>query len=294
LRDPFYYGQIKWNNEVFKGNQEPLIDRELFEQVEKILNQKKTPKYNKHSYLFRGLIRCSECNGLITWEKQKGIIYGHCNGYRKCSKKKWIKENEIENRVIEKFNDFKIKNNRLTEWIKKALKESHKDETEYHNKNIDELNRRYEQIQKRLNILYDDKLDSKITIDFYNQKFNQYNKEKEEIISTIKGHSGAQTKYFQVGVNILDISQRAKEIYQDATIDEKRQLFNLVFDNLLLDKEEITFKYTEAFNILNKAIIETNSSKVLVLEKNNSEIFEQQFLSKKQANMSEFERLLPG
>jgi len=56
----------------------------------------------------------------------------------------------------------------------KALRESHQDEIEYHNKAIEELNRRYQQIQRRLNLLYDDKLDGKITPEFYEEKFKQY------------------------------------------------------------------------------------------------------------------------
>ena len=61
----------------------------------------------------------------------------------------------------------------------KALKESHQDELEYHNKAIEKLNRRYQQVQRRLSILYDDKLDGKITPEFYEEKFNTLKRKRK-------------------------------------------------------------------------------------------------------------------
>ena len=258
LSDPFYYGKIRWNGKIYDGKQEPLISKELFDRVQEILRSKTTPKYRKHFYLFKGLIRCAECGGKITWEEHKGIIYGHCNHYRNCSQKTWVKEPEVEKQLIPYFDRITIKNKRIAEWIKKALKESHQDEIEYHNKAIEELNRRYEQIQRRINMLYDDKLDGKITPEFYEQKFKQYTEEKEEIVSSIKKHSNAQTKYFELGMSILELSQKAKEIYQKATIEEKRTLLTLVFSNLYLNEGKLSVSYTPAFEILSNCVSATN------------------------------------
>lgn len=82
----------------------------------------------KHAYLFKGLLYCIECNGLITWEVHKGIIYGHGNHYRNYTKYYWATEKTLENQLIEYFRKLEVKSTRLAEWIKKALKESHKDE----------------------------------------------------------------------------------------------------------------------------------------------------------------------
>lgn len=48
--------------------------------------------------------------------------------------------------------------------------------------------------------------------EFYEEKFRQYAQEKEEILKAIERHSTAQTKYFELGINILELSQRTKEI----------------------------------------------------------------------------------
>jgi site-specific DNA recombinase len=274
LSDPFYYGKICWNGEIYDGKQEPLIAKELFDRVQEVLKNKSTPKYRRHFYLFNGLIRCAECGGKITWEKQKGIIYGHCNHYRNCSQKTWSKEPEVEDQVLDVFGRLEVKDVRLAEWVRKALKESHQDEIEYHSFAVNELNRRYELIQKRLDRLYDDKLDEKISKDFYGRKFKEYSAERETILGSIQKHSQANNKYFELGITIYELSQKARGIYGNATLEEKRQLINLVFENLFLDEGRLTFSYSKPFKTLSEAVEITNSSKVLDLVKSSDKIFE--------------------
>jgi hypothetical protein len=239
-----------------------------------VLNGKAAPKYRKHLWLFKGLIRCGACRRLITWEEHKGIVYGHCSQYRKCSQRTWVKENEIEGQILEAFGNLEIKNKRLMEWIRKALKDSHKDEIAYRETCLNELKRRHEVILKRLDRLYDDKLDGKISEDFYERKFKQYSKEKEEIESAIKRHERANLKYYELGLNLYELSQRAKEIYLKARLEEKRQLMKLVFKELFLNGNKLAFTYTKPFELISKAVKETNSSKITVSLQISSEKFE--------------------
>ena len=262
LSDPFYCGKIRWNNEIHKGDQEPLISKELFDKVQNILNSKTTPKYRKHFPLFKGLIRCSKCNGVITWYTKKGHWYGEHSKYKNCpvNPHKSFRQEELEKEILPYLNKITIKNQRLAEWIKKALQESHQDEVEYHNKSLEELNHRYEQIQKRLNALYDDKLDGNITPEFYEEKFKQYTEEKEEILASIEMQSSAQTKYFELGISILELSQRAKEIYQKAEIEEKRRLLKLIFSNFYLEEGKLKINYSKPFEVLANAVSVTNEN----------------------------------
>jgi len=274
LTDPFYIGKIRWNNEIYDGKHEALVSEEVFNLVQRVLKGKTTPRYTKHSYLFRGFIKCEECGGLITWEKHKGITYGHCNHYRNCSQRTWVREPEAERQISELFCNLQIKKQELTEWIKQALKESHKDEAEYHCSALNELNARLGQIQKRLDNLYDDKVDEKINKEFYESKFKKYSEEKDSVLNSIKQHSDASNKYFELGINIFELSQKAPDLYQNANLEEKQQLIKLVFENLYLLGDKINYVYSKPFDIIATAVESTNSSKELNSAKNLSKIFE--------------------
>jgi site-specific DNA recombinase len=278
LRDPFYMGKIRWNDEIHEGKHEPLISKELFDKVQAMLVSKTTPKYRKHNYLFQGLIRCAGCNGLITWEEQRGHHYGHCNHYHDCPQKTWVKEPGVEEQLLSGFDHLKIKNSRIIDWLRKALKESHQDEIEYHNSTVGELQARYEAVQKRMDKLYDDKLDEKITPAFYNRKFKQYSDEKDELTETIKRHSNASTGYLNLGINLYELSQKAKKIYLKAKtkglLKEQKNLIRLVFAKLILDEGKLSWEYSKAFKILSEAVEATNCSKVQKLDDFEKKTFE--------------------
>src|SRR3989344_3125734 len=101
LSDPFYYGEMMWLGKTHDGNHEPLISKELFEMVQQKLSRKiKSPQYRKHLPVFKGKIRCEECDGTITLETQKGHWYGHCNHYKQCSQNNYVRQEKIEEQLF--------------------------------------------------------------------------------------------------------------------------------------------------------------------------------------------------
>ncbi len=278
LKDPFYIGKIRWNGEIYQGKHEPLISQEIFDKIQLVLAGKNTPKINRHMFLFKQLLKCAECKGTVTWEIHKGIIYGHCNHYRNCSQKKWTREDVIENQLLTGFEGLQLKNSHIAEWLKKALKESHQDATNYETSSLKELQDRLAQVEKRLDRLYDDKLDEKITKAFYDQKYKQYTQEKADIVAAIEKHTKAKNNHFDLGINLYELSQRAKEIYLRAKechlLEEQRRLISLVFTNMTLTQGVLAYEYSKAFKLIHNAVLETNGSKVANLAKNGAKIFE--------------------
>lgn len=275
LSDPFYVGKNRWNNELTDGGQETFINKEIFEKVQKVLRSKSAPKYNKHDYRFKGLLRCAECSGIITWEIHKGIIYGHCNHYRNCSQSIWVTQDEVEIQLVDEFEKLEIKNTRIVGWIRKALKESHKDEIIYYTSAINELHQKETQLRHRLEKIYEDKLDGKITEEFYNRKDKEWSNELNKTLETIKKHDNANNKYHQLGINIYELSQRAKQIYQKAKREEdKRSLINMVFTQLTLNQGKLSIEYSKTFKLLAEAVKLTNSSKMENIGENDKDIFE--------------------
>lgn len=289
LGDPFYYGKVRWNGDITDGEQEPLISKELFDAVKNTLRSKNTPKYSKHFYLFKGILVCKECGGTITWERHKGHIYGHCNyWYKECSQKLWYKEPDIEKQIVSLLSDLHIRQSGIFEWVRKALKESHKDTKDIHSSAMSTLNSRLEQIQQRMNRLYDEKLDLKITEDFYKTKFREYADEKDQILGSMKKHTDSDNKYFEFNNSLFELAQRSQEIFSSIQdVDQKRTLLRLIFKELRIDKGTLIYEYTEAFKFLVEAINYT-SSKTQEIEKLLKENFEPAFfpLDKAQTDLS--------
>lgn len=262
LSDPFYYGAILWKGGIYPGNQPPIVSKELYDKVHGILKGKAVPRNNKHNYTFKGRIRCEDCNGLVTWEKHKGIIYGHCNAYNNCPKKKWYRQTDLESQVLPAFNKLKLNNPRLGDWINKAIKTGQQNDDQMHTLATTQLKGQLVQIINRLDKLYDDKVDGKIPEDMYNRKHLQYREEQKTIEQAIAKHDtdGGDDKYDQLKLSLYELSQRASEIFQKAEIPQQVTLLSLVVTNLKLKGGVLTYEYTEPFKVLLDAIDKTNSS----------------------------------
>ena len=76
LKNPFYYGEFQYGDEWYKGIHEPLIDKQLWDKVQK---QLETPPKNWHKkkFPFKTLCICGSCGGGVTAEeKYKKLKYG--------------------------------------------------------------------------------------------------------------------------------------------------------------------------------------------------------------------------
>ncbi len=252
LIDPFYIGKIHYNGAVHPGAHEPLITQDLFNAVHEKIGRNSTPRYRKHLPVFKALIKCGECQGSVTWETHKGHWYGHCNKYRNCTQRTWTRQEKIEGQLLPYFEKILIKSDRLVEWIKQALSDSHTDEISYSSSVRSNLNSRYQIAQKRLEAIYDDKIDAKISEEFYKKKYEQYTKEKDEALAELKKLDTAGNNYYELGASIIDLAQRAREIYlhPKRTVADKRLLMTLIFSKLVLTNGDLDIGYSKAFELL--------------------------------------------
>lgn len=276
LTEPYYIGFNRWNGQLTPGKHDTFISKEVFDKVHELMTRKKAPKYSKHDYLFKGAIVCKGCGGVIAWETKKGITYAHCNHHKDCVQTKYSKEFEVVEQLVKSgFEGLSIDNPSLIEWIRKGLKEGHKDEALYHSTTIEQLNKVYQTLTNRLDQMYIDKLDGKIDLDLYNRNFAKFATERQEATEAIKKHSNADMTYKKIGSNLFEIAVRANEIFQRSKdLSNKRSLINLALVNLTLDEGELTFEYSDEFKLLSELVAIYKSSKLLQNARNPDSIFE--------------------
>ena len=93
LSNPFYAGRFRYAGEMYDGTHTPIISRELFDRVQKVLkarsNANRPPENNPQAYC--GLLACGECGCSITAEvktktQQNGNTHRYV--YYRCTKKR--------------------------------------------------------------------------------------------------------------------------------------------------------------------------------------------------------------
>jgi len=147
---------------------------------------------------------------------------------------------------------------RLISWVQDALKESHEDEINFRDSSTGELKKSLDVLTRRLDNLYDDKLDGKINSEFYQKKFDQYKKEQDDLMRNLESHQNANLKYYEMGITVLELIKNAGEIYLDPnrTPEEKRVLMSFIFENLRIKDGKIIPNYKQPFAILMEKVTE--------------------------------------
>lgn len=90
LRNPFYYGFILHNQELYSGNHTALISKQIFDQVQDVLSGKKRVKIAKHFFPLRGYFNCATCGCVLTPTRKREVnVYYYCtNGKGNCAQHK--------------------------------------------------------------------------------------------------------------------------------------------------------------------------------------------------------------
>jgi hypothetical protein len=68
--------------ETFQGIHEPLIPKELFMRVQRVLRKKTVVRKSKHDYLYRRLFQCASCGLSLIASVAKGHVYYRCQTQR--------------------------------------------------------------------------------------------------------------------------------------------------------------------------------------------------------------------
>ena len=207
------------------------------------------------------MFTCGDCQGTITAEIQKGIVYYHCNHYRDCKQKKYIPEKVLEEKLLGVFKFFEQITPQEAKVMGERIKENHQQEIEYKENLIKTLEGQFNRLQTRMDRGYIDYLDGgskerweKLQIETKNQQ--------EDILHQLQKLKTEEAKYFEIWVNILDLARRAREIYEKRTPEERRLLLSHIFSNLVLTDEKIELTLKKPVEILAKRVQERIDSEI--------------------------------
>lgn len=229
LKNEFYTGVFYWKGIKYEHAQHPaIVSNELFHKVQSILLKPNKPKSKKGMFAYTNFIKCGYCNSHLTAEiKKEKYIYYRCSQHGNNHGQPFLREEYIENEFAEY-----LKNIKLTDYQKEAvisgLKESHKDKIEYHNTMMSNLNELIKRNQTRIDNMYIDKLDGKISEEFWQQQHNKLQKAKDEAVIKLEALQKTDHDYFKNAELILELSRKAYGLFFRQSSAEKRKLLNLI------------------------------------------------------------------
>jgi DNA invertase Pin-like site-specific DNA recombinase len=253
LTNPFYIGNFEWSGQTYKGTHPCFISPELYVQAQSVLHGHNKPKYSKHEIAFRGMLTCAHDNCTVTAELKKNkYVYYRCSGYRgKCALPRF-REQEISERLGHVLQDVRIPEE-VVRRIGASLQNEH---VQMQNQIAQERASRERELATlygRMDAAYTDKLDGKITEDFWQRKQADWQAEEVRIKSLISGLGEGKSNERLLNIQrILELAQQAYFLYLTRKPAEKAELLRNVLLNCSIDTVSLYPTYRKPFDLIAK------------------------------------------
>jgi hypothetical protein len=114
--------------------------------------------------------------------------------------------------------------------------------------------RRIDQMDENL---YDDKLSGAITKERYEVKHEQFLKGQEELYKQLSEVGSSIDNANEQRLAILELSQKAAQIYEMRSPEDKRLIISKLFTNLCLKDGSVSVTYSKLVYIIAEKVIRT-------------------------------------
>ena len=271
LTNPFYYGEFIYDGETYQGAHEPMITKEEFDRVQKLLGRAGRPRPQHKRLPFCGIIRCGECGCSFTsYEKIKKIkSTGKLKGYIyfKCTKRKdnvvchqeQIKYEDLKEQ-IEKYLDSITIPEEFLHWAIKVLNENNELEKTDRNLILQTQQKNYQECVKRIDNLiqlYISPENSNKELlseeEFKNQK-NTLLSEKLKIEGEIKRTGERVNEWLELSEKTFNFATYARYWFEKGDYEAKTGILRALGQNFVLEGGTLRIDLKKPFLVVKEGL----------------------------------------
>ncbi len=208
-------------------------------------------KYSKHDIAFRGMMTCAHDECTVTGEvKKQKYVYYRCSGYRgKCDLPRF-REEEIAARMGDVLKDIYIPDE-VVRAIENSLQRTQQEQQRESANARSRVERELEAVRRRLDQAYVDKLDGKISEEFWQRKSADWRSEELRIESQIASLDQRQESDRLLDTKrILELANRAYFLYLTRKPAEQAELLKKVLLNCSIDGVSLYPTYRKPFDVI--------------------------------------------
>lgn len=267
LRRPVYYGVFKHSGEFHQGIYEPLISKELFDKVQKILDDRSKPKHQNWTHTYIGLIKCPECGCAITATTKRKLVkktgqiknytFYHCTKRKSKCAQSPVTKKEMESMIKENISKIIIERE-VWELGVKLLRAKSQHQLEANLDIKTKLELELTSIEKKLGKLLDMRLNEQITSQEYADMKKLLIDRKIKLKEKSEDREQSASNWLELAEKFFETAVQAREILETGSDEEKRNLVKAVGSNLYLRNKKLEFSFRKPYDVLLQPVMRSN------------------------------------
>jgi DNA invertase Pin-like site-specific DNA recombinase len=231
LKNPIYYGVIRYNGELYDGKHKPIITKKLFDTVAEVMKRKSKPQVQTlKPYMYRGFFHCGECGCFITTETQKGHNYLRCTKRKNPCSQRYTREEIITSQIQKEIKKVSLSSS----WVDVCVQELEKERTQKKQAESSftlKLRNELVEIEQKLDSLLDLQLSGALSQDEYISKKQKMLNQKIDISENLSASTQKSNNRFEPLINFLKATNQAEKIALQENPEQGRDFLKKIGSN---------------------------------------------------------------
>lgn len=252
LKNPFYYGVMRYDGKTYPHRYEPIIDRRKFDKVQ-LVNDSRTKDTTKtdtrQAFTFSGIIRCATCGCSYSPYEKKGHVYLRCTKAKPdvpCCQPP-VSEAQLLPQVSEVLERLSMSESIVNQVID-ILKSEHDNIQLFYKNAIAETRKEAQRIEQKMATLYEDRLDGRITATDYDKYAKKYNEEKIELERKLVEYTNNDKSFVVTSSYLLELASKAKDVFDGSQPAKKNKILRMLLANCQINQKRLQLNLLKPFS----------------------------------------------
>ena len=243
---------------------------EEYDRVQLILGRHGKPRPKNHIFEFTGMMRCGECEGMITAEtkvkRQKNgnvhtYVYYHCTKRinQNCTQG-CIEVGELKKQISKKIDEIEIPPEFHSYGMKWFQRENAK-EAGTQQVVLGSNQKAYNAVLEKISNLVDMRASKEIGLEEFTKKQAEYLAEKNELKKNLDRTDNRVDQWNQTSKEMLTFIEEAQKKFKNGTLQTKRSILSTLGSNLIIKDKIISIDTEKTLLPMKKVAIEVKAIK---------------------------------
>ncbi|MCE7956786.1 recombinase family protein [Acidobacteria bacterium ACD] len=249
LRNPAYHGTFRWAGTLYSGAYEPLVSKETFDQVQRVLDGRRNGGAPGHVFTFSGLLRCQTCGGLMSGMLKKGrYVYYSCQGRMGC--RRFYPERLLDDEAVRVLEGIHI-DRPVIDWLMAELEQTTAADPAA-DAEAAHARKRLSELRSLRDRAYEEKLLGRITEDYWREQSTRWQCEADDVAATLRRVEEAMPReaFLRAAREPMELAETAREEYLARPAAGRRQLLQAVVWNFTASESNLTASMRSPFDLL--------------------------------------------